>query len=167
MKERLNGYEGFLNVERQYRLTREETPDTAEVRFVGEQLREYNRACVGDSQFEALSIFLRDEDNTIVGGILGGTYWGWLHIDVLWVREDLRHQGFGRSLLEAAEQEGLARGCRQAYLDTFGFQALGFYQKEGYTVFGELQDIPTRTGYSQYFLTKMLQPITQGEPGAA
>ncbi|MDY6868090.1 MAG: GNAT family N-acetyltransferase [Chloroflexota bacterium] len=46
----------------------------------------------------------------IVGGVIGATYWNWLYVDLMWVREDLRGQGFGRRLLELAEKEARARG---------------------------------------------------------
>ena len=55
----------------------------------------------------------------------------------------------------AAEQEALARGCRGVYLDTFSFQAPGFYRKQGYTEFGELEGIPP--GHSHYFFRKLLR----------
>ena len=67
-------------------------------------------------------------------------------------------QGTGRRILIAAEEEALRRGCRYAWLDTFSFQARGFYEKLGYSVFGTLEDYPA--GHSRYFLRKTL-----GEPG--
>jgi hypothetical protein len=53
-----------------------------------------------------------------------------------------------------AEAEARQRGAQHAYLDTFSFQAPGFYKKHGYQVFGELQDFPP--GHQRYFLTKQL-----------
>ena len=52
-------------------------------------------------------------------------------------------------------QEPLRRGCRHAHLDTFTFQALGFYEKHGYSVWGALDDLPP--GFTRYFLRKDLQ----------
>lgn len=46
------------------------------------------------------------------------------------------------------------RNARHAYLDTFSFQAPGFYQRAGYRVFGELPDFPA--GHRRYFMTKEL-----------
>jgi hypothetical protein len=45
-------------------------------------------------------------------------------------------------------------GARSVHLDTYDFQALGFYKKLGYGVFGELDDYPP--GHTRYFLTKPL-----------
>ena len=47
-----------------------------------------------------------------------------------------------------------SRGCFAATLDTHSFEALGFYQKRGYEVFGTLEDYPP--GHTKYFLRKRL-----------
>jgi ribosomal protein S18 acetylase RimI-like enzyme len=65
-------------------------------------------------------------------------------------------QGYGKRLLLATEQEGFKRGCRYSQLDTFSFQALGFYEKLGYRVFGELDDVAGK--HRWYFLKKDLLP---------
>ncbi len=134
--------------------TLEAAPDPADVRLVQESLREYNLQYAPDDHHQPLAVFLRDAGNAIVGGLLGGTYWGWLHVDILWIREDLRFAGHGQSLLQMAEQEAVRRGCRHAYLETHSFQALPFYEKQGYTVFGQLSDLPE--GHIKYFLQKEL-----------
>jgi GNAT superfamily N-acetyltransferase len=85
---------------------------------------------------------------------LGNTYWGWLYISILWLAESLRGQGVGGRLLDMAEQEALDRGCRHAHVDTLDFQALPFYEKHGYAVWGTLNDLPP--GHSRYFLKKDL-----------
>jgi GNAT superfamily N-acetyltransferase len=74
----------------------------------------------------------------------------------LFVPETLRGQGLGRELMRRAEEEAIARGCHASWLDTFQFQARGFYERLGYTCFGELSDYPP--GFSRYFMQKMLKP---------
>jgi GNAT superfamily N-acetyltransferase len=101
-----------------------------------------------------ISCFLRDRKGQILGGAHGWTAFGWLHIDVLWLTEDLRRKGLGRRVLEVTEQEARRRGCKFAELDTFSFQSLGFYLKSGYTVFGELDNIAGE--HRWYFLKKEL-----------
>lgn len=61
----------------------------------------------------------------------------------------------GRRLLALIEQEGRQRGAKNAYLDTFSFQAPGFYAKLGYRVFGTLTEFPS--GHQRCFLTKALE----------
>ena len=60
--------------------------------------------------------------------------------------------GYGRSLLAKAEAEAKARGCLNAHLDTFDFQALGFYERLGYRIFGKLAGYPG--SHTRLFLEK-------------
>ena len=41
-----------------------------------------------------------------------------------------------------------------AWLDTFEFQARGFYERLGYTCFGRLEDYPP--GFARYFMKKTM-----------
>jgi len=143
-----------------YTVTIEESPDPADVQFVRAQLTAFNRARAADDQFQPLLILVRDAGGRIVAGLVGGTYWGWLYTEILWVEEDLRGKGYGQSLLAAAEAEAVRRGCRYAHLDTMSFQALRFYEKQGYVVFAELEDIPAGSGHRRYSLKKRL-PLDQ------
>ncbi|MGB7097037.1 MAG: GNAT family N-acetyltransferase, partial [Anaerolineales bacterium] len=78
----------------------------------------------------------------------------WFYLDLMWIKDDLRGRGYGQRLLTLAEDEARQRGAKNAYLDTFSFQAPDFYKKYGYKVFGELQDFPP--GHHRYFMTKKL-----------
>ncbi|WP_236140497.1 GNAT family N-acetyltransferase [Nostoc sp. CMAA1605] len=102
-----------------------------------------------------LGVFMRDAQGEIVGGLVGKTHWGWLFVSHLWVAESLRGQGYGKQLLLKAEQAAKQRSCSHAYLDTFSFQALGFYQSLGYQIFGVLPDYPP--GHERYFLQKQIE----------
>jgi GNAT superfamily N-acetyltransferase len=53
-----------------------------------------------------------------------------------------------------AEAEALRRGCHAASLDTYSFQARGFYERLGYSVFGIIDDCPP--GHSRIYLIKRL-----------
>ncbi|MBW4581429.1 MAG: putative N-acetylmannosamine-6-phosphate 2-epimerase [Tildeniella nuda ZEHNDER 1965/U140] len=102
-----------------------------------------------------LEILLLDEQQTILGGLIGSTScWNWLLIDLLWVHEAYRYQGYGRQLMKFAEQEASNRGCTVARLGTFSFQARGFYEKLGYQVVAQWNDYPP--GQVQYWLKKAL-----------
>lgn len=132
----------------------EEQPNPEDVATVRQGLYEYNLPYAGDSNYKELAIFLRDENEAVIGGLLGLTFWGYLDIHILWIKESHRNQGHGSALLNAAEKEAIKRGCRNAHLDTHTFQAVSFYQKHGYEVVGELEDLPP--GYSRYLLRKVL-----------
>lgn len=129
-------------------------PTEKETELIREALFEFNREKVGDDGHTPLNIVEYDADGNIIGGILGGTYWGWMYVDILWVREDHRGRGIGSKLLAEAEKEAKSRGCHHVHLDTMSWQAPEFYKKHGYTVIGILPDIPD--GYKKYLLMKAL-----------
>ncbi|HEY0319561.1 MAG TPA: GNAT family N-acetyltransferase [Pyrinomonadaceae bacterium] len=136
-------------------ITVEDQPKEEERRRVVDGLLAYNESQTGDVSYERLTLVLREASGDVVGGLLGEIYWGWLHIDILWIDDSLRSRGYGGKLLAVAEQKAIAKGCRSVFLDTFSFQALSFYENCGYEVFGELADFPP--GHIRYFLKKLLK----------
>jgi hypothetical protein len=58
------------------------------------------------------------------------------------------HQDQHRSV----HRTGRARGCVGAWLDTFSFQARGFYERLGYSLAGTIPDHPL--GEARYFMIK-------------
>lgn len=137
-----------------YRITFESTPDPAEIKVIRTGLSSFNQDITGDNSFAPIRLFVRDEAGAVVGGLLGGTYWGWLVVEILWLADVARHQGLGSQLLQRAKQIAVERGCHSAHLDTMSFQAPAFYEKHGYTVFRVLDDQPR--GYKRYYLKKEL-----------
>ena len=129
-------------------------PSKAEIDFVREALTQFNNKCVGADGHTPLSLVEYDDGGNVIAGILGGTYWGWMYVDILWVQEDYRKHGIGSKLLLAAEEEAVRRGCHHVHLDTMSWQAPEFYQKHGYEVIGILPDIPS--GNQKYLLIKTL-----------
>lgn len=121
---------------------------------IGGGISDFNKQQAGDDEGKNLCFVLQSPSGEIVGGVIGATYWNWLYINLMWVRADLRGQGYGRQLLTLAEDEARNRGATHAYLDTFSFQAPGFYQQFGYQEFGRLEDFPP--GNTRYFLKKTL-----------
>lgn len=115
-------------------------------------LRAYNTSKAGTSKGLPLVIAVRDAEGGVIGGLWGTTSYEWLFTSLLVVPETLRGQGIGRRLMTMAHDEAMARGCRGAWLDTFEFQARGFYERLGYQVFGEIPEYPP--GYSRFFMRK-------------
>ncbi len=128
----------------------------ADLDAVFQGLRAYNDARVGDPGYSPLHVLLRGEDGGVQGGLAGDVYLGWLFIRYLWVAEEHRGGGYGERLLREAEDEARSRGCRGIWLDTFSFQAPGFYRRLGFQEFGRLNDYPA--GHSRHFLWKPLGP---------
>ena len=138
----------------------ENNPNPSDLVYLEDQINAYNVAVTGIVEWYPLAIFVRDERGQIAAGVNGGMWGGYLEIKNLWVREDLRGQGLGRQLLQAAEQQARARGCGQVLLDTHDFQAPEFYKKLGYTVFGTFQGIGGR--YNRYYFSKKLPSDESG-----
>lgn len=120
------------------------------------QIYEHNMAVTGDRAYRPLYVILRDEQDAAQGGLLADLWGGWMHITFLWVAETRRGQGFGARLMQRAEDEARAAGCRGVYLETHSFQARPFYEKLGYSVIASLPDYPP--GHSYHILRKFLQP---------
>lgn len=127
-------------------------PNEDEINFINDALRKFNDEKVGPDNHELLNIVEYDENGNIIAGILGGTYWGWMHIDILWVNENFRKKGIGSKLLKSAEEKARKRGCHSVHVDTMSWQAPEFYKKHGYKIISELNDIPA--GYKKHHLIK-------------
>jgi GNAT superfamily N-acetyltransferase len=136
-----------------YTITLEADDGAGEVpRAVREGIRGADPADVPARDWEPICLALRDADGAIVGGVYGATMWEWLMIDGLWVAEALRGKGLGSQLLARSEAIAAERGCGGAWLGTFDFQARAFYERHGYTVFGELPGCPP--GHTHFHLQK-------------
>lgn len=138
----------------QYTLTLTDQADDDSYQAILAPLVAYNISKAGHSGTKPIVVLLRDDSQRGLGGLWGHTGYGWLFIQLLLVPESHRGQGIGTRLVEIAETEALARKCHGVWLDTFEFQARGFYEKLGYVRFAELNDYPL--GFSRYFLKKAL-----------
>ncbi|MFL5255060.1 MAG: GNAT family N-acetyltransferase [Rhodopila sp.] len=139
------------NVPNGLRLTMDTDPPADFRAGLGQLINQFHARTV---PFHASRFALRleDQDGRLVGGLSGVMSWGWLFVDAVWVHPDLRGQGAGRMLMAHAEHHAAAAGCHSAWLDTF--QARGFYEAIGYSVFGTLEDYPA--GQTRNFLRKRL-----------
>ena len=143
-----------MKKEKEYQIVSIDEPKNIPWGIIGGGISNYNEEQAGDDQGKNLCLVLRGVDDEIVGGVIGETHWDWFYINLMWLKEEVRGQGYGHRLLTLAEDEARQRGAKTAYLDTFSFQAPDFYDKHGYQVFGELQDFPT--GHQRYYLKKDL-----------
>ncbi len=131
------------------------SPSSSDEQVVWDGLRQHNDQYVASNDDISFAIFLRQAEGTILGGLLAKAGRGWLHVNTIWVHTSVRGKGYGTRLLHMAEEEARRRGCHSAYLDTFSFQALSFYEQYGYEVFGMLDDFPE--GYQRYFMRKSIR----------
>ena len=137
-----------------HQLSLESNPDPGDVEAIRAGLRAHNVARTGADDARPLVIILRDEAGTVVGGLTGTTFWGWLAIERLWIDEAARGRGYGARMVRMAEVEAVARGCRQVLLDTMSFQAPEFYRKLGYEEFGVLEGFAGQ--HSRHYFRKTL-----------
>jgi GNAT superfamily N-acetyltransferase len=114
----------------------------------------HNVESTRQAEWYPVAFFLRDEHGEVLGGLLGDIWAAWLHVRTLAVAASAQGHGFGRELMKRAELYVVVRGCTDAFLDTFSFQARPFYEKLGYRVFGMLEKHPA--GREHYFMTKQL-----------
>ncbi|HEX2778549.1 MAG TPA: GNAT family N-acetyltransferase [Gemmatimonadaceae bacterium] len=133
-------------------ITLDLSPTPADEQVVLTGLRAFNVAVIGDPHQQSVDVFARDENGRVIGGLVGWIKWRWLYVSKLWLPESLRGTGTGTQLMRMAEEHAWAQGCLGAYLDTFEYQALAFYQKLGYELFGTLEGFPP--GYKQFYLKK-------------
>lgn len=126
--------------------------------YVIEKLVEYNLSQVPKTQdisYVWINKIVENDDKEIVGGILAKMYcWNVIYIDALWIDENYRNCGIGNKLLKEIEKIAIKESCNLIHLDTFDFQAKDFYIKNGYEVFGVLDECPK--DHKRYFLKKYL-----------
>ena len=117
---------------------------------------EYNLSKVPFTQepsFISINRVIKDLNGEIVAGINSLLYcWNCLYVDVLWVKEQYRKEGYGSVLLNEVEKIAKEKGCNLIHLDTFDFQAKDFYLKHGYEIFGVLDDCPME--HKRYYMKK-------------
>lgn len=130
-------------------------PEPAHLQAMFALLRSFDDAASGYAyDGVVLTIALIHPDTgEVLGGLYGSTGYNYLHVDMLFVPESMRGSGLGTRLMQQAEEEAQRRGCHGAYLETFDFQAPGFYQRLGYAVFGRLENTPP--GHTRFFLRKL------------
>ena len=117
-------------------------------------LLEYNLARIEDKNPKDLGVYMEDENGDILEGLIGNTHGNWMTVKYLWVSEKLRGQNIGSESLRKAEDTAKERGCKYAFLDTFSFQAPGFYKKYGYKEKFVLEEYPVEG--KRYYFTKNL-----------
>nr|WP_294529583.1 GNAT family N-acetyltransferase [uncultured Rhodopila sp.] len=132
-------------------------PSDELARFVRDNVSNVGIARTGASDWHPVGFFLKNPRGEWLGGLLGYIWGGWLHTNFLWVSETVRGRRHGSRLMDAAEALALERGASAATVETFTYQAPGFYARRGYEVFGRLDDYPP--GHAKLFLRKDLTVV--------
>ena len=137
-------------------LTVSDQIDPADQAAIDQALVAFNDQAAGPGPGRAgpLAVWAHDDAGMPQGGLWARTGRGWMFVDQLILPPARRGAGLGRRMLALAEQAAHARGCIGAWLDTFDFQAPGFYHRLGWREFGRLDDYPA--GHARHFLFKRL-----------
>jgi GNAT superfamily N-acetyltransferase len=91
----------------------------------------HNVSSTGRAEWYPVAFFLKDENGEVLGGLLGDIWAAWLHVRTLAVVALREGHGFGKELMKRAELYAVERGCTDAFLDTFSFQARPLLRKIG------------------------------------
>lgn len=130
-----------------------DSPTNADRDEITRALVAFNDKAAGPSGFQSLAVLVQDADGKTIGGLWGKTVYDWLIVELFVVPEQFRRQDLGSDILSRAETIARERGCIGAWLDTYEFQALAFYQKQGYELFGTVDDHPR--GSRRFFVKKL------------
>jgi ribosomal protein S18 acetylase RimI-like enzyme len=136
------------------RIERSQNPTDEEEQAILLPLRAYNASKAGVSRQEPIALLVRDDSGEILGGLYARVFYQWMFIELLSVPEQARGQGLGTKLMRMAEDVAREKECVGVWLDTFDFQAPGFYQKLGYSELGQIVDYPP--GHKRLFFQKRL-----------
>lgn len=137
------------------RIVTREAPGEADRQAVLDQIIAYNEAAVGPAHYQPVAIMLEDENGAVLGGLWGKTAYDWMFVELLAIAPELRGRDHGTALMREAERVARARGCAGIWLDSYSFQARGFYEKLGYEVFGSIPGHPR--GGERFFFRKYLE----------
>ena len=129
--------------------------DAQAVAVIGRALDAVGDALFGiDTSRATLAIQPEDGAGQAQGGLWMLVRRDWLFLDLFILAPEARRSGTGARILTMAEDAARARGCTGVWLDTFEFQAPGFYRRQGYAPIGTLPDYPAPHG--RHFFAKRL-----------
>ncbi len=117
-------------------------------------LMRYNRQQAGPIRYTRTVMSVRDGKGRLLGGAILQSYWRESYLELLWMSARARRTGLGSKLLKEAERYAQRRGSRLLHLNTYSFQAPGFYEKQGYRRFGRISGSPR--GEARHFYVKRL-----------
>lgn len=149
----------YLNISHMNKLTIEieQSPKQADLETISLGLQSHNKKHIGDAASEeelTFAVFARNDVGEVIGGLRAIAEWDWLNIELIWVDEDYRNMQIGKQLLEKAEAFAIENKVFNVSLETGSFQAREFYEKQGYEIFGTLDDYPI--GHTMYYMKKSL-----------
>jgi len=120
-------------------------------------LLRFNRAHAGPLRYKRTVLCARDRKGRLLGGLIMQSYWRETYVELLWLAAPARGAGLGEKLIREAERRALRRGSDLVHLNTYSFQAPGFYEAQGYRRFGTVSGSPR--GKRRYYYVKRLSAL--------
>jgi GNAT superfamily N-acetyltransferase len=139
------------------RVVAERSDPAAVSRALWKGLVRFNREQAGPLRYKRTVLSVRDGNGRLLGGLILQSYWRESYIELLWLSARARRAGYGSLLIKEAERRARRRGSRLIHLNTYSFQAPGFYEKQGYQRFGGMSGSPQ--GESRHFYVKRIPAI--------
>ena len=128
--------------------------DDDDAKVIDKGLDAYSEAYVHEGETVDFYKKLVDIDGRFAAGVIADAEKGDSgSIDALFVEEPLRRKGLGTYLLKEAEKFAKENGASMVFTNA-GDWNVGFFKKNGYSVRGELKDVPK--GHDCYELYKMI-----------
>jgi GNAT superfamily N-acetyltransferase len=112
----------------------------------------FNRKSAGAFRYSRTVLAVKDDSGRVLGGAILQSYWKETYVELLWLSDRARRKGYGRQLMQEAERRARRRGSRLIHLNTYSFQAPGFYEKLGFRRFGGMSGSPP--GASRHYYVK-------------
>lgn len=117
-----------------YKIRYEANPSPEDVQLLNDGIMEEHKQKKDMKSLDFFALFIRDENNKIIGGCAGDNMYGGLFVGQLWVAKELRGKGYGTALMNEAERLAKDSQCRFIAVNTFDWEALDFYKKLGFYV---------------------------------
>ena len=119
--------------------------------YVHRCLQAYNAAYMGESRDFSLCV---EEEGAVIAGVVAESVGDTVEVAYLFVDPAYRGRALGSALMQALEAEARRCGMKRILLNTYSFQAPGFYRKLGYQQLFAISPCFDRN--SQYFFQKEL-----------
>lgn len=87
----------------------------------------------------------------------GSEFSGWFYLTDLFVEKEYRRRGIGAALLGSLEERLRTRRIHRIWTWTAGYEAPGFYERQGYSAFAELESWYSN-GCSRIAYRKEIEP---------
>ncbi|RAP35476.1 hypothetical protein B1207_12320 [Legionella quinlivanii] len=114
---------------------------------------DFNVAHLGEKAHNC-SVFARDENENIIGGATLWVHSDAAYIDILWIEEAFRQQRIGSAIMKVVDDYARKQKLSALFVDTFDFQALDFYLKQGFQLVAEIKAYLLK--HDRYYLRKDL-----------